>query len=76
MKDYLDEFFESMSPLGNSILAIFMGVFAHLDTITTVIALLVVLLQLRAVVYKGMREKLAYELEKSNPKKEKECQQN
>lgn len=58
-----EQLLESLRPITQAIIAFFMGVFAHLDVCAAVLALVVLLLQLKVLYYKGRREKAAYEKE-------------
>ena len=59
----LEQLFESLKPMTQIIVAFAMGVFAHLDVCASVIAVLVLLFQLKVSYYKGKREKVAYDKE-------------
>ena len=59
----IDQILEPLKPLTHICIAFFMSVIAHLDIIASIVALLVLLFQLRVSFYKGKREKIAYDKE-------------
>ena len=59
----IDQILEPLRPFTQICLAFLMSVLAHLDIIASIVALLVLLFQLKVSFYKGKREKIAYDKE-------------
>ena len=59
----IDQILEPLRPFTHICIAFFMSVIAHLDKIASIVALLVLLFQLKVSFYKGRREKAAYDKE-------------
>ena len=62
MKEF-EEIIDSFSPVTQAIIAFCMGLFAHLDVIASVIAMVVLLFQLKVVYYNGKLKKIEYDKE-------------
>ena len=59
----LEQIFEPLKPMTQTILAVLMAVISHLGLITSIVALFVLLFQLKVLYYKSKREKIAYDKE-------------
>ena len=62
--DTLNTIFESLKPMTNIFLALIMGVVAHIGTIASIVALFVLLFQLKVVFYNSKLKKIEYDEKK------------
>jgi len=65
----LDKKFDSLSPFPQSVVAFFLALISHFDVVASVLAVIVLLFQLKASFYKSKREKSAFDRECRGPKK-------
>ncbi|MCG8642738.1 MAG: hypothetical protein MI862_23630 [Desulfobacterales bacterium] len=59
----IEQLLEPLKPFQQICIACIMSVLAHLDVIASIVAVLVLLFQLKVSFYKGKREKAAYDKE-------------